>query len=167
MPGSLRLNKNKVNLGSGPVVHASLVLMSGYIQRVGEPVNNKRLVATLPSAHLESREHCVTGIRDWRPHDLVWDLICLVPYLSPSESILKMLAQLQHALLSPGALAKQADSWGPSWAYSVRFCMFSSFSGELMWVVCGPHSEMMTGLKHAPGTNSLVHNLHIYCSIEK
>ena len=167
MPGSLRLSKSKVNLGSGPMAHAPLVLTSGYIQRTREPANNKRLVAALPSAHLESREHCITCVRGWQSHTLVWDLICLVPYLSPSESILKMFAQLQHALLSPGALAKQADSWGPSCTYSVRLCMFRGFSGELMWVVCGPHSEMMTGLTHAPGTNSLGHSLHIYRNTEK
>lgn len=69
-----------MNRGSGPMAHAPLVLMSGYIQRTGEPANNKRLVAGLPSVHLESREHCITCVRGWQSHTLVWDLICLVPF---------------------------------------------------------------------------------------
>lgn len=67
-----------------------LVLIPGYVQRTGKPVNSKELVPAVSSAYLESREHCVMCIRDWQPHTLVWELVCLlVPYLSPSKSIWK------------------------------------------------------------------------------
>lgn len=144
-----------------PMAHSLCRLMSGYREL---DQHNKRLLCVSSFCPVWEKERGLA-------HVYVRDSSSTPPGLGstvcPSSESNGACPASACVTITWGTCLVCADSWGPSWDLLSQIRMFRGFSGELRGWSVDHTLEMMTGLKHAPGTNSLGPNLHIYCSIEK